>query len=216
MPLPAEDKPNVTDLEKALVTLSEQAPEGGLLLDLGCGQNRLDGFIGIDSHPADDQTMLGDVSCDVYIADSKGLVPNNPLSGKLADNSVSMIYSSHFMEHVYKDEWQHLWKDLYRICKPGAIVVTVFPYGNSVGAFQDPTHQQFLFPETFLYFDRDWRREVSMDHGYLADVHFKMIVAPWYAWDEDFVGASDHAKEYAIKHTFNAVREAVIFMKCIK
>ena len=216
MPLPAEDKPNMVDLDEAIVKLKKIAPEGGLFLDFGAGQQRQEGFIGIDLFPSDDQTMAGNIWSEITINDHRGLLPGEPNAGTLADNSVSMIYSSHFMEHVDKYDWPNMWQDIYRICKPGAQVVTIFPYGNSTGAHQDPTHRQCLFIESFLYLDRDWREAVNMDHGYLADVNFKLTVAPWFVWDEDFAGASDQAREYHMKHTFNAVRECVVFMECIK
>ena len=220
MPLPENDAPDIVDLDTAIEAFKKQAPEGGIFVDLGCGQNRRDGFIGLDLYPQDDQTLEADLfsyySGEAFaVADNLGILGEKIEIGKLADNSVSLVYSSHFLEHIPQKCWGPFWEELYRVCKPGAIHVHIFPFGNSVGTYQDPTHRQVLFPERFMYLDPEWREAVKMQH-YLPDVNFKMKIAPWFYWHEDFAGLSEQSRAYHAKHTFNAISEAVIFLECIK
>lgn len=226
--LPDDDTPDVTDLVEAMIKLGKEAPPDGLWLDLGCGKERQEGFIGMDLEPQDDQTMTVDLF-DVWgepneycpdgpgwhIGDTKGLLPAP--SGFLEANTVSYVYSSHFIEHIPTNYgWKDFWEELYRICKPGAILVMIYPYGTSSGAYQDPTHRQVITIERFAYFSKKWRDANLSGSKAYAQVDFRHKHVPWFVWDEEFVGLSDKAKEYHLKHTFNAVREGVVFLECVK
>jgi predicted SAM-dependent methyltransferase len=86
---------------------------GGVIqLDIGCGQSKLDGYIGVDIHQWPDVDMVRDV-----IKDGIGL----------PDESVSEIYTAHFLEHVGKFEVQDVLKEFYRVLKPGHDVTIIVP-----------------------------------------------------------------------------------------
>jgi ubiquinone/menaquinone biosynthesis C-methylase UbiE len=104
-------------------------------LDLGCGQNKKQGFQGLDRIK-----MPGvDIICDL----NKEKIP-------LQDNSVEEVFSMHFMEHI--KDFLFVMEEIHRVCKNGAKVTIAVPYFNSVGAFRDPTHQRFFTYETFDHF----------------------------------------------------------------
>lgn len=218
--LPSEDTPDLVNLDDALASYVVEAGSG-IKLDIGCGQARLPGFIGLDLYPQDKETLRADCFDGIRLLgkpslEGFGYIEDSEWDDyRFADSSISLTYSSHFLEHIPDYSWDDFWIDLYRISKPGSKHVHIFPYGNSTGAFQDPTHRQFLFPERFLYLSKEWRELVNMDH-YLPNVNFKLVTAPWYVWDEDFVSLAEDTKKYHLKHTFNAVSECVVFLEAIK
>jgi ubiquinone/menaquinone biosynthesis C-methylase UbiE len=104
-------------------------------LDIGCGQNKKEGFIGLDC-----LRMPGvDIVCDI----NKDKIP-------LEDSSIDEIYSMHFLEHV--DNVLSTMEEIWRISKSGAKITIAVPYFTSVGAFRDPTHQHFFVYDTFDHF----------------------------------------------------------------
>ena len=75
-----------------------------LKLDLGSGIKPKQGYIGIDVRD-NGQEVLWDVT--------KGF--------PFPDNSVSEIYSSHFIEHISIDDLDYLFYEMLRVSKNGAI-----------------------------------------------------------------------------------------------
>jgi len=75
--------------------------KGKIKLDLGCGHQQFDGFIGIDIND-NGQQMIWDIR--------KGI--------PFPDNSVDEIFSSHFVEHLTDEESIELFREIYRVLKP--------------------------------------------------------------------------------------------------
>lgn len=69
-------------------------------LNLGCGGQRIDGYIGIDERDIG-QEMIWNI--------------NNGLP--FPDKSVSEIYSCHFLEHLDDDQSVALFHEIYRVLK---------------------------------------------------------------------------------------------------
>lgn len=69
-------------------------------LDLGCGNNKKPGFIGIDIDKNSDADIIA-----------------SALDIPLADNSVDQIHSSNLVEHFYPEETQKFFSEIYRILK---------------------------------------------------------------------------------------------------
>ncbi len=110
-------------------------------LDLGCGSQKREGFIGLDM-----KALPGvDIVCDV----TKGI----PLS----DNSVECLIANNLMEHI-GDEFISVMNDIWRICTPDALIKIIVPGVHTNAAFQDPTHKRFFVQETFDYFNADHER----------------------------------------------------------
>ena len=74
--------------------------KGKIMLNLGCGGQRIDGYIGIDMRDCG-QEMIWDI---------RDGIP-------FPDNSVDEIYSCHFVEHLTDDESIDLFKEIYRVLK---------------------------------------------------------------------------------------------------
>jgi len=78
--------------------------KGKIMLNLGCGGQRLDGYIGIDKRDVG-QEMIWDLT--------KGI--------PFPDNSVDEVFSCHFIEHLTEDESMDLFREIYRVLKKGAL-----------------------------------------------------------------------------------------------
>ncbi len=68
-------------------------------VDLGCGHSRKEGYIGAD------------IQMDMF----EYLVT-------LADNSVEALRSYHSLEHLSKEKFQQVFKEILRVCKNGSTI----------------------------------------------------------------------------------------------
>ena len=107
-----------------------------VVIDLGCGLRKKPGAIGLDIARLPGVDVIADVM--------------RPLP--LRDNSVDEIQASHIVEHV--DDLMAFMGEVWRVCKPGALVYLRFPHGSSkFVTWKDPTHKRGVFLATFEYFD---------------------------------------------------------------
>ena len=107
-------------------------------VDLGCGTHKEEGFIGVD-------VIAGD-QVDV-IADLNGDFP-------FPDNSIDFIKAHDFIEHL--PDRIHTMNEIWRICKPDAIIDISVPSTDGRGAFQDPTHVSFWNLNSFMYYCQEF------------------------------------------------------------
>lgn len=119
-------------------------------LDLGCGQNKQEGFTGVDLYAPN-----ADVKIDLL---------KFPLPWE--DNSVDELFASHFLEHVpQKLRWPFM-DECWRIMKPGAVMRVFVPSWKSERSYGDMTHE---WPPVvaffFLYLNRGWREANKLTHG---------------------------------------------------
>lgn len=84
-----------------------------LKLHLGCGADHYDGWINIDV-----VDIKGKVD---MVLDLRHGLPN------FKDNSVEVIFSNHFWEHLSWEDGQRLLKDCYRVLKIGGVIRTQLP-----------------------------------------------------------------------------------------
>ncbi len=108
-----------------------------LRIDLGCGTNKQAGFIGLDRYPLPGVDIVADIN---------RVLP-------FPDNSCDLLFASHSLEHV-----AHLletMKEVYRICKHGAQLSIVAPYGGQRLNQANPYHIG-VFNEHTPRFWTDW------------------------------------------------------------
>jgi len=122
------------------------------ILDLGCGERKLPGAVGLD------QVSLPGVD----IVHNLEIFPY-PLS----DNSMDGIQMRHVMEHV--SDVVALMREIHRISKSGARVKIFTPHFTSVNSYFDPTHRHHFGLATFDFFCG------RSEHNYVAGVRFKLI-----------------------------------------
>ena len=88
------------------------------------------------------------------------------------DSSVDHVYASHLVEHM--EDLMGFMGEVWRICKPGALVQFRFPHGTTpFGTWRDPTHRRGVYLDTFDYFDPN-----TLDgymFGYYNPAKFEMV-----------------------------------------
>ncbi|GIU68440.1 MAG: hypothetical protein KatS3mg093_327 [Candidatus Parcubacteria bacterium] len=108
-------------------------------LNLGCGNDKREGYINIDSSKEVNPDKVWNLE-------------KTPLPFKT--NSIDEILAFHVLEHI--NNFIPLMHDLHRICKPNSIIKIKTPFYSSWGQFNDPTHVRFFSPFTFNYFNK-WK-----------------------------------------------------------
>lgn len=107
-----------------------------LKLHLGCGSTYLPGFVNIDIAGRHADLFLNLEDCSL----------------PYANNSVDLIVSSHFLEHLHNSIG--LMNELYRVAKPDSLMIHQVPHGACDVADEDPTHIRRYYPGSFQYFQQ--------------------------------------------------------------
>lgn len=107
------------------------------VLDIGCGNRKRAGSIGLDINPATDADVVHDL---------------NEFPYPFEDSSFDEVHADNVIEHL--DSVLAVMEEIHRISRPGALVRIVVPYFRSRWAWIDPTHQHAFTVDSFSYFDR--------------------------------------------------------------
>ena len=107
-------------------------------LNIGCGNKKIDGYIGIDKF----QCTAAD-----YIVD----VENEPLP--FEDNSIESIILDNVIEHF--NDIPKVINELIRVSKRGCIIKIITPHFSSLSSWVDPTHIHHLSYFSFDHFERN-------------------------------------------------------------
>lgn len=106
-----------------------------IILDIGCGRNKVPGSIGVDV------ARVGGV-------DVVGTVERLPFK----ENTADVVYLSHVLEHV--DSLVDAMEEIWRVCKHGALVHIWGPHFScGLYTWSDPTHRRAFTSTVFDYFD---------------------------------------------------------------
>lgn len=131
-----------------------------LKLDLGSGQTPAEGFEGVDYRAPNAKHKV-----DLWSGEK----------WPWADSSVDALHCSHTIEHIEKGNrhqtysgqgnlFYFFFEECYRIIKPGGTFKLVWPALQSVRAFQDPTHCDYIPLHRMMYLDKNWREMNKLDH----------------------------------------------------
>lgn len=110
-------------------------------LNLGCGFTKREGYINVDSAPECAPDVLWDLE---------------KLPWPWEDDSVDEIKLEHVLEHVGETSKKYLdiWKEMYRVCRPGASIHIMVPHWNHDNFYHDPTHVRAITPDGIRMFDQ--------------------------------------------------------------
>lgn len=109
-----------------------------ILIDLGCGLAKPDGYIGIDiKAPPDSQADI--------IYDLEQGIP-------LPDDYADEIRAHHVLEHLSKPV--HIMFEIWRVLKPGGIADIIVPSTKGDGAFAHPGHKSFWNAASFYFYEQ--------------------------------------------------------------
>ena len=99
------------------------------IIDIGCGRKKIAGSVGIDTSTMSDADIFLDLNSDSLPFD---------------DESVDFAYSSHTLEHLSKDGFFNVMREVYRVLKPGGQFNVVVPYFTVQSNFANPFHNNDL------------------------------------------------------------------------
>lgn len=126
-------------------TIADQIVElmkthAGIRLDIGCGQAKQPGFVGMDKRALPGVDIVHDW---------------NDYPWPLPNECVVLALASHVVEHVNPADGGFLrWMDeLWRVMRFDGEVGIACPHGYSPGYLQDPTHCNPCSEATWGYFD---------------------------------------------------------------
>jgi len=105
-------------------------------VDLGCGSHKATGYIGVDLAPSPSVDVVADLS------------RRFPFNASTVDSLRAYDIIEHLPDRI------HTMNEIWRICKPDALVDIRVPSSDGRGAFQDPTHVSFWNANSFHYYTR--------------------------------------------------------------
>ena len=169
----------------------EEVPKP-IKLDLGCGINKKEGFIGVDSRAFDGKV---DVVCDL----------TGPWPWEA--DSVDEVHCSHMVEHLKPMERVHFVNELYRVMKKDAKATLVTPHAFAERAYGDMTHQ--WPPVTgfwFYYLDKNWRAS-NAPHN---DFYTCDFAATWgYSMHQGLFNRAPEYQQHALSYWKEAAQDMI-------
>ena len=184
-------------------------------IDLGCGVNKKEGFTGVDL------IEDADIQKDMY-----------EYLQTLSDNSVEAVRAYHSLEHLNKEEFLRVFKEILRVCKNGSRIEVGVPYHSQAVNITNPYHKGYFNEHTFRFFcrDKEDRYGVIKKTSLIRDYSFGLwnsanegslpgyvrIKQLDYVYLPEFEGKSEEEKEYARLHFNNVVLEMNILLEVEK
>lgn len=175
----------------------KRQPKTALKLDLAAGQNRREGFLGVDVVKGDGVDYVLDLERDEWPWD---------------EDSIDELHCSHFVEHVH--DFCAFMDNAWRVAKDGATFTIVCPYYSSIRAWQDPTHVRAINEITFYYFNAEWRAAQRLDH-YPVECDWE-VVSVVAAWNEPWNLKSEEAQQFAMRHYLNCISDLTVILRARK
>ena len=164
-----------------------KSKEFNLVVDFGCGANPRNPFkarklIGLDVFEEPPYATSIEIEYTKVSPDGKLPFP---------DSSVDALTAFDVLEHIPRQSgyssvnpFIDIMNEIYRVLKPGGLLLAVTPCFPSGAAFQDPTHVNVITPETHKYFSEDvWGR--SLGYGFRGV--FVSVSVGWYDWPGSFI-----------------------------
>ncbi len=103
-----------------------------LKLNLGCGLRTPDGWLNADywiGARLRKTPVLGFLTKPFFKADWNDSVVLQDLTAKWqwSDNTVDVVYSSHTIEHLWREDGEHFMAEAFRVLKPGGVLRVIVP-----------------------------------------------------------------------------------------
>lgn len=183
-------------------------------LNLGCGFKKLEGWINVDATPLCRPDQVVDLERTPW---------------PWPDDSAETVLLSHVLEHLgpLPRDFLAIMRELWRICRPGAVVTVVAPHPRHDAFLCDPTHVRPITAESLALFsqqrNRDWiaRGAANTPLGLMLGIDFAvertafLLDEPWRSRHrEGTLDTADLAE--AVRIYSNVVQESTITLRAIK
>ena len=138
------------------------------ILDLGCGDNKVEGAIGLDNIALSEVDIVHDLLHFPY-----------PIKA----NSFDTIYLRHVIEHFNIDKINKIMNECYRILKKDGQLFINVPHVFSIAAFTDSTHKQFFTFGSGYFWDKKYQKSYYSDIDSCWElVNVKCSSITWFDW----------------------------------
>ncbi len=183
-------------------------------LNLGCGFDKRDGFVNVDTFSECDPDMIADL---------------NTLPWPWDDDSVDEILLRHVLEHLGAEVpvFLGIMKEIWRICRHGAVITITVPHPRHDHFLNDPTHVRAITPQGLEMFslkkNREWAKSglantpLAIQTGTDFDI-LDVQMTPDEPWRSQYAAGKLSAKELnqAMRMHNNVISEMTIRLKAIK
>ena len=183
-------------------------------LNLGCGNNKLNGFVNVDIQVSSKPDLLLDLE----------IVP-----WPFENDSTDEIVLCHVLEHLGQtnENYLKIIQEIYRVCQHAAKILITVPHPRHDDFLIDPTHVRPILPEQFYMFSKSQNKKWNKDGcattplaDYL-DVDFEVIDTQWVldsVWIKKLKIGEVSSEELIklAKHQYNVVKEIQVNLCAIK
>lgn len=172
-----------------------ESKDGELKLDLGCGDNKVAGFLGVDGWKTDSTDYVFDLL---------------QFPWPIEDGIVDALHCSHFFEHIPSKLRPRFMDECYRVLKPLSQLTIITPYWSSMRSIQDYTHEwPPVCEQSFLYFNKDWRTQNKLTHG-LYEMKCDFDFTYGYSLDNDLLVRNQEWQQFALKHYIQSANDLIV------
>jgi len=138
------------------------------ILDLGCGDNKVEGAVGLDNIAQTGVNIVHDLLHFPY---------------PIKSNEFDTIYLRHVIEHFNIDKINKIMNECYRILKKDGQLFINVPHVFSIPAFTDPTHKQYFTFGSGYFWDKKYQKSYYRDIDSCWElVNVKCIRITWLDW----------------------------------
>jgi SAM-dependent methyltransferase len=185
-----------------------------LRLNLGCGHNKLPGYVNVDKSPV----CAPDAVVDLEV-----------FPWPFPDGAAEEVVLRHVLEHLgaAPATYLRIVQELYRVCAPGARIVVTVPHPRHDDFLSDPTHVRAITPQGLELFsqakNRQWAAEgrPNTPLGLQLGVDFEIVAAnmrPDEPWRSELqagrLSSQDLAR--AMRQFNNVIKEIEIVLRAVK
>jgi len=169
-------------------------------IDLACGNNKRQGFLGVDIVKTDSSDMVFDL---------------NTYPWPIESDSVDEINCSHYIEHIphdihnpndKRDGLIQFMDEVYRIMKKGGNATIIAPYYSSMRAVGDPTHVRYIAEFSFFYYNKQWREDNKLEH---YGINSNFDAKHSYLISSELSLRSEEVRNKAFRSELNAVEDII-------
>lgn len=183
-------------------------------LNLGCGQNKLPGYINVDKYNNFSPEIVHDLEIFPW---------------PFEDSSISEIVMHHVLEHIGADTntFLSIIKEVYRISQNGCYLKIAVPHPRSYGFESDPSHVRIITPQIMSLFslknNLEWAKNGWPNTPlatYLA-VDFEItnvtnFLTPYWLEELQAGRKSEQEINFAVDSYFNVIDQVQIDLRVIK
>lgn len=178
-------------------------------INLGAGDVKIPGFVTCDYDARTGADYIFDLEKDVF---------------PFEDDSVDTVVAHHVFEHL-GEGYFHCIKEIYRVCKHGAVIDVRVPHHRHDYFWNDPTHRRPITVDGMMLFSKKYndlctqQGSAASRLGYYFEVDFEILdsgFTPSAQYREAFEGKpAQEVQQYLNEHC-NIIEETYMRLMVIK